>query len=70
MTHLLVMIDKFTKWIEAKPIKKLEGSTAVTFLKEIIVRYGYPIASSPTTAATSPKASSLAIARKWGSGWL
>ena len=23
MTHLLVMIDKFTKWIEAKPIKKL-----------------------------------------------
>ncbi|KAK1670099.1 hypothetical protein QYE76_058258 [Lolium multiflorum] len=42
MTHLLVMIDKFTKWIEAKPIKKLDGSTAVTFLKEIIVRYGYP----------------------------
>ncbi|KAK1693562.1 hypothetical protein QYE76_010259 [Lolium multiflorum] len=29
-------------WIEAKPIKKLDGSTAVTFLKEIIVRYGYP----------------------------
>ncbi|KAK1561437.1 hypothetical protein QYE76_018567, partial [Lolium multiflorum] len=42
MTHLLVMIDKFTKWIEAKPIKKLDGSTSVTFLKEIIVRYGYP----------------------------
>ncbi|KAK1608283.1 hypothetical protein QYE76_031956 [Lolium multiflorum] len=42
MTHLLVMIDKFTKWIEAKPIKKLDGSTAITFLKEIIVRYGYP----------------------------
>ncbi|KAK1605378.1 hypothetical protein QYE76_029051 [Lolium multiflorum] len=42
MTHLLVMVDKFTKWIEVKPIKKLDGSTAVTFLKEIIVRYGYP----------------------------
>nr|XP_051207453.1 uncharacterized protein LOC127323335 [Lolium perenne] len=28
-------------WIEAKPIKKLDGSTAVTFLKDIIVRYGY-----------------------------
>nr|XP_051211045.1 uncharacterized protein LOC127328491 [Lolium perenne] len=40
MTH--VMIDKFTNWIEAKPIKKLDGSTAVTFLKDIIVRYGYP----------------------------
>ena len=42
MTHLLVMVDKFTKWIEAKPIKKLDGSTAITFLKDIIVRYGYP----------------------------
>ncbi|KAK1682887.1 hypothetical protein QYE76_043735 [Lolium multiflorum] len=42
ISHLLVMIDKFTKWIEAKPIKKLDGSTAVTFLKEIIARYGYP----------------------------
>ncbi|KAK1663373.1 hypothetical protein QYE76_051532 [Lolium multiflorum] len=39
----LVMIDKFTKWIEAKPIKKLDGSTvAVTFLKEIIRRRGGP----------------------------
>ncbi|KAK1678178.1 hypothetical protein QYE76_039026 [Lolium multiflorum] len=42
MSHLLVMIDKFTKWIEAKPIKKLDGSTGVTFLKEIIARFGYP----------------------------
>jgi IS30 family transposase len=36
------MIDKFTKWIEVKPIKKLDGSTTVAFLKDIIVRYGYP----------------------------
>jgi hypothetical protein len=42
MTHLLVTVDKFTKWIEAKPIKKLDGSTAVTFIKDIILRYGYP----------------------------
>ncbi|KAK1668319.1 hypothetical protein QYE76_056478 [Lolium multiflorum] len=53
-------------WIEAKPIK-LDGSTAVTFLKEIIVRFDYPHSIITTTAATSPKASSLAI--KWGSGW-
>ena len=25
LTHLLVTVDKFTKWIEAKPIKKLNG---------------------------------------------
>src|SRR4051812_16491718 len=27
-THVLVAVDKFTKWIEAKPIKNLEASTA------------------------------------------
>src|SRR4051812_19059518 len=40
MTHLLVAIDKFTKWIEAHPIKKLDGPTAVRFMADIISRYG------------------------------
>jgi hypothetical protein len=35
-------IDKFTKWIEARPIKKLDGPTAVRFVKDIAVRYGIP----------------------------
>lgn len=34
--------DKFTKWIEAKPIKNLETSTAISFIKELILRYGVP----------------------------
>ena len=42
LTHLLVAVDKFTKWIEAKPIKKLNGPTAVTFITDITVRYGIP----------------------------
>ena len=42
MTHILVIVDKFTKWVEVKPIRKLDGSTSVKFLKEIILRYGYP----------------------------
>ena len=42
MTHILVMVDKFTKWVEVKPIRKLDGNTAVNFLKEVILRYGYP----------------------------
>ena len=42
MTHMLVMVDKFTIWIEVKPIAKCDGYTAVAFLKDIIVRYGYP----------------------------
>jgi transposase InsO family protein len=42
MTHILVMVDKFTKWIEVKPISKCDGHTVVKFLKDIILRYGYP----------------------------
>jgi hypothetical protein len=33
-THLLVAVDKFTKWVEAKPIRK--------FVKDIVVRFGIP----------------------------
>ena len=39
-THLLVAVDKFTKWIEAKPIKNLDSSTAVSFIRELTFRYG------------------------------
>jgi hypothetical protein len=42
MTHILVMVDKFTKWIEVKPISKCDGHTAVKFLKDVILRYGVP----------------------------
>ena len=42
MTHLLVAVDKFTKWIEAQPIKKLDGLTAVTFIADNASRYGLP----------------------------
>jgi transposase InsO family protein len=42
LTHLLVAVDNFTKWIEAKPIKKLDGSSTIKLFNEIIVRYGVP----------------------------
>ena len=41
-THLLVAVDKFTKWIEANPIKKLDARTAIKFMREITVRFGVP----------------------------
>jgi transposase InsO family protein len=41
-THLLVAVDKFTKWVEAKPIRKCDGKTATKFLRELIHRYGFP----------------------------
>ena len=42
MTHLLVAVDKFTKWIEARSIKKLDGPTTVKFMAAIASRYGLP----------------------------
>lgn len=57
MTHILVMVDKFTKWIEVKPIKKCDGKTAVSFLKDIILRYGHPhniITDNGTNFAEGP----------------
>jgi hypothetical protein len=39
-THLLVAVDKFTKWVEAKPIRKVDGKTALKFVKDIVVRFG------------------------------
>jgi hypothetical protein len=42
LTHLLVAVDKFTKWIKAKPIKKLDDSSTIKFFNEIITRYGVP----------------------------
>ena len=32
-THVLVAVDKFTKWIEAKPIKNLDACTAISFVR-------------------------------------
>jgi hypothetical protein len=40
--HLLVAVDKFTKWVEAKPIRNLDGKTALKFVKGIVVIFGIP----------------------------
>jgi hypothetical protein len=42
LTHLLVAVDKFTKCIKAKPMKKLNGTSTIKFFNEIIMRYGLP----------------------------
>src|SRR4051812_9713577 len=41
-THILVVVDKFTKWIEAKPINTLDSATADSFIHGIIHRFGVP----------------------------
>ena len=41
-THLLVAVGKFTKWVEANPIKNLDSRTAIGFIRELIFRYEVP----------------------------
>src|SRR3954470_18949982 len=69
MTHLLVAVDKFTKWIEAKPIKKLDGATVIKFFTDIIIRFGYPHSIITDKAPISPRVFSPASAETRASVW-
>ena len=40
--YLLVMVDKFTKWIEAKPVKMAEAGPVIDFISGVVQRYGVP----------------------------
>jgi len=41
-THLFVAIDKFSKWIEVRPITRNKAEQAVLFFTDIIHRFGVP----------------------------
>src|SRR4051812_13585837 len=41
-THLLVAVDKFTKWVEAEPVSNYDAATAVRFTIKVIFRFGFP----------------------------
>src|SRR5438105_4547303 len=41
-THLFIAIDKFTKWIEAKPIATITAAKAKEFFQDIVVRFSVP----------------------------
>jgi transposase InsO family protein len=41
-THLLVAIDKFSKWVEGRPITNLRAEQAVMFFIDIVYRFGVP----------------------------
>ena len=40
--YLLVMVDKFTKWIEAKPVRTAEAGPVIDFMSGVVHRYGVP----------------------------
>ena len=41
-THLVVAIDKFSKWIEARPITNIRSEQAVLFFTDISHQCGIP----------------------------
>ena len=41
-THLFIVVDKFTMWIEAKPITNIHSEEAVKFFLDMIYRFGVP----------------------------
>jgi hypothetical protein len=40
--RVLVAIDKFTKWIEVKPVTCPKADRVLDFLDELVHRYGLP----------------------------
>ena len=40
--HILVAVDKFTKWIEVRPVAKVTSEEAAKFIKEITYRFSVP----------------------------
>jgi transposase InsO family protein len=41
-SHLLVAINKFSKWIEVRPLTSIRSEQAVAFFTNIIHRFGVP----------------------------
>ena len=39
---MLVAIDKFSKWIEARPIGNIKSEQVVLFFTDIVFRFGVP----------------------------
>jgi IS30 family transposase len=41
-THIFIVVDKFTKWIEVKPAASITAAKVEEFIKEIMYRFGFP----------------------------
>jgi hypothetical protein len=40
--HILVAVDKFTKWIEVRPVAKVTSKEAAKFIRDITHHFGVP----------------------------
>jgi hypothetical protein len=51
-TPLLVAVDKFSKWIEARPIVNVHSEEVVSFFTDIIYPFVGVLDRQPTTGST------------------
>ena len=65
--YLLVMVDKFTKLIEAKPVKTAESGPVIDFISGVVHRYGVPHSIIPDKAQTSRPTRLNSGAKIWAS---
>ena len=63
--YLLVMVDKFTKWIEAKPVKTAESGPVIDFISGVVHLLASPTASSLITARISRPTRLNSGAKTW-----
>jgi hypothetical protein len=42
LTHLLIVVDKFTKWVKVKPLAKIGSKQAMDFIQDIIFHFRVP----------------------------
>jgi hypothetical protein len=42
LTHIFVVVDKFTKWTKVKPTTSIPAAKAVEFIREIMYWFGVP----------------------------
>jgi hypothetical protein len=52
---LLIVVDKFNKWIEAKPLVKIGSKQVIDFIQDIIFCFGSLTLSLQTMALSSPE---------------
>jgi hypothetical protein len=69
LTYLLVMVDKFIKWIEVRPLAKIDSKQIVSFVQDIIFCFGVPNSIITGNGTQFTEVSSWISMMSTTSGW-
>ena len=64
-THLLVAIDKFSKWIETRPIGKIRSEQAILFFTDIVFRLTAPSSRARSSWHSATDTTYMWTGRLW-----